>query len=287
MDGRYYGTPENPETAANRVAKERFRAGSGPNTSCSICGSQLKPNMKRFADDEIQLGYKDCECDGFKLAYKEIFEQETARYNAEITKINRERLDDMISYSGLGRRFAERTFETFRAETEWQKTAVTVAQEFCQSVIDRTDNGQGLLLSGSVGTGKTHLAAAASIRLMESDVQVLYGTAAGILADIKKSWADDSDDDVIKRLCRARVLVIDDLGKEYSKKTDGWSWAQEQFFRVINARYENYMPLVITTNFDIRKLTEAMGDAIVSRIIECCRGVRCDGADYRMKKWEK
>ncbi len=241
--------------------------------------------MRKFADGEVQLGYKDCACDGFRAAYQEILAEKTDKYNAKIAEINRHRLEDMIRRSGLGRRFSERTFETFRAETEWQKTAVAVAKEFCQSVIDRTDNGQGLLLSGSVGTGKTHLAAAASIRLMESGVQVLYGTAAGILADIKKGWADDSDDDTMDRLCRARVLLVDDLGKEHSRKTDGWSWAQEQFFRVINARYENYMPLVITTNFDMKKLTESMGDAIVSRIVECCRGIRCDGADYRMKRW--
>ena len=233
------------------------------------------------------FGYNDCECEQYQSEYQKLLVEEQENRQSIIDEINRQRVKTMIRQSGLGARFAERTFETYRAETEWQKTALRIAQEFCQNMVDRTDKGQGIILSGSVGTGKTHLAAAITIKVIHANFDVIYGTATALLSEIKRGWKEDDAADFVDRLCEIPLLVIDDLGKEYSKKNDGWSWAQEQFFQVINARYENYLPMIITTNLDMKQLSATMGDAIVSRIIECCRGVRCDGADYRMKKWVK
>ena len=286
MGGYYQDPPKDPEAEAQRIAREKYRTDSGPDVFCTICGAELAPRILRIGDQERRFGHNSCECEGFRVAYQEILVEEKQKAQAYIDDLNRKRIADMIKRSGLGARFSERTFENYIAETGWQKVALSVMQEFVADVIARKDKGRGLILSGSVGTGKTHLAAAAAITLMGAGFETVYGTASAILGEIKKSWKDDTDHDVVGRLCSVPLLVIDDLGKEYSKRVDGWSWAQEQFFQVINARYENYFPVVITTNFNMSQLSDTMGDAIVSRLVECCRGVRCDGEDYRMRRWK-
>lgn len=281
-------TQRDPETLARQIAREKFRARSGDEFSCTLCGKPLTCRTHTMGDGTIvRMGYQDCECDGFKAAYQQILADETQKYNARINEMRRRRIDSLICQSGLGERFRQRTFDTFIAETEWQQKALETAKEFCQNMIDGKSNVPGLLLSGTVGTGKTHLAAAITIRMSEDGCSVIFGTAASLLAKIRNGWNDENEANAIEEMCRVPLLVIDDLGKQYSRKnSDGWSWAQEQFFAIINARYENYMPTVITTNYDMEKLTEAMGEAIVSRLVESCRGVRCDGEDYRMRKWK-
>ena len=63
-------------------------------------------------------------------------------------------------------------------------------------------------------------------------------------------------------------------------------WVQQTVYEIINNRYVNNKSLVITTNVslgDIRERYQEHGDAIVSRILEMCRGVRLDGPDWRKK----
>ena len=232
----------------------------------------------------MAMGYEDCECDGYKKAYAEELSIAKVEFDKKTEKIRQQILEDAIWESGLGARFATRTLDTFIAETEWQKKALEAARQVAKAIVEGKHGGNGLLLSGSVGTGKTHLAAGIAIVVMSERIPVVFGTSSQLLGKIREGWKSDSDTDYVQRLCNAPLLVIDDIGKEYSRKQDGWSWAQEQFFMVINSRYEGRLPTVITTNLDIDGLMQSLGEATVSRLIESCRGVRCDGEDYRMRR---
>lgn len=250
---------------------------------CVFCEQPLKGRRLEMFPDRI-FGYEPCNCAGY-IAHGEVIKaEEIAKQEEMVAKMRKAEIDKLIEKSNLGLRFRDRTFETYVVKTEWQKNAIRIAEEF---VVDMCGNEckQGLLLSGTVGTGKTHIAAAVANRLMQKGCPVMFGTSANLLAQIKAGWKDDSDGEVVRKMCRIDLLVIDDFGKEYSRKNaDGWSWAQEQFFNVINSRYENYMPMVITTNFSMEQLKDIHGEAIVSRLVESCRGIKCDGEDWRMKR---
>ena len=73
--------------------------------------------------------------------------------------------------------------------------------------------------------------------------------------------------------------MIDDLGKE--KQTE---WSNSILYQVINRRYENFLPVIITTNETMGDLERNIGQATLSRLIEMCDGVRMDGKDYRREK---
>ena len=74
-----------------------------------------------------------------------------------------------------------------------------------------------------------------------------------------------SDIEMLK-LEGARRLVIDDLGREY---TDAKGQATSVICNLIDARYNNNLPLLITTNMDGTEFRETYGERVASRMQEC------------------
>ena len=270
-------------TEAHLRELTELRRGSGCEVACALCGQKLTERKLGIGGKAFTFGHNPCDCPAYMEAHKILLEEEVAKERTRAAILHQDKINRLFGESNLGARFRDRTFENYKAETPWQRAALQVAEEFvCEMVAAKAK--QGILFSGDVGTGKTHLAAAIANALISGGTPVLFGTSSGLLAQIRQGWKSETDAQIVQTLCRIPLLVIDDLGKEYAKKTDGWSWAQEQFFNVVNSRYENYLPTVITTNLSPAELAETLGKAIVSRLIESCRGVLCNGADYRMRR---
>lgn len=75
---------------------------------------------------------------------------------------------------------------------------------------------------------------------------------------------------------KAEMLVIDDIGVE--KVTE---WLSEQLFLVINYRYENSLPIIVTSNQSLEDLGQLHKPQIASRLDEMCKTVRFTGMDRR------
>ena len=73
---------------------------------------------------------------------------------------------------------------------------------------------------------------------------------------------------------------MDDLGAE--KPSD---WVSEQLYMIINSRYEDMLPTIITTNCNTKELIERLGERTVSRIIEMTEPVTIKASDYRLKSY--
>ena len=130
-----------------------------------------------------------------------------------------------------------------------------------------------MLLIGDVGTGKTHLAAAIVNELISQNTPAMFMTSIDLFSVLRDF---ESQKDRLKKIKSVPLLVIDDLGKE--KITD---WNREQLFTIINTRYENYLPVVITSNDTTEELERNVGGAIYSRLCEMCVLVNMSGKDYR------
>jgi DNA replication protein DnaC len=124
-----------------------------------------------------------------------------------------------------------------------------VAKRFADDYPAMMTPGRGLMFSGSSGLGKTHL-------------------AVGIL-----------------KVLNAEVLVLDDLG---SVKPTDWVW--DMVSMVLNTRYNQKRMTIVTTNFENlpagsggagMTLGDRIGDRMRSRLLEMCREVKMQGADYR------
>lgn len=191
-------------------------------------------------------------------------------------KQGKEHARQILRDSGIGKRFLETGFETF--EQEYMPHAYETALRFAES-FDK-NQGRGLIFTGDVGTGKTHLAAAIANYIVEEySVTVEFVSYVELLADIRAAFSDEAKDvaKIEEKLCGAPVLIIDDLGKEKQSE-----FTNELLFRVVNRRYKDNLPMIVTTNYRLPELAKRLDYAVFSRIVELCKAVDMRGRDYRM-----
>jgi DNA replication protein DnaC len=270
------------------IGERKFILGANKPTpiKCNFCGKELEYVQ---AGEGMFIAWKTpnkCDCKK-ALDYWKRFKEEEKRIKAEVEEfkekeIRKTEVEKLIDRSNLGRRFKDRTFKTFKVTKE-NETALKKAYDYAVNFNDYESKGKGLLFIGQVGTGKTHLTAAIANYLMfEKIIPVKFGNVTTLLGEIKNSYNDEesaSESDLIYMLSNVRLLIIDDLGKE--KCTE---WSNNIIYTIINNRYENYKPTIVTTNLSIKELENQIGDASVSRLIEMCDGVKMDGFDFRKTK---
>jgi DNA replication protein DnaC len=189
-------------------------------------------------------------------------------------------LEGLIKGSGLGEKFTNKTFDNYIPDKVNRKSydkCLKYAENY------KPLPGDGLFISGPVGTGKTHLAAAIANYIMRKYYSsVKFVSMNTVLANLRSSFREDSsvsETEIIRKLVNVQLLVLDDLGKESTSE-----WSTSIIYSIINGRYERNKPIIITTNYSPEMLEKKVGDATVSRIIEMCDGVNLKGYDYRKKK---
>jgi DNA replication protein DnaC len=119
-----------------------------------------------------------------------------------------------------------------------------------------------LILKGSYGCGKTHLAAAIANYQVERGKPVLFVVVPDLLDHLRAAFAPGSPatfDQRFEALRTAPLLILDDLGAQSSTP-----WAQEKLYQILNYRYNAQLPTVITTNYEL----EALDPRIRSRLAE-------------------
>lgn len=127
------------------------------------------------------------------------------------------------------------------------------------------DMGNGLLLQGAFGSGKTYAACAVLLSKVDSTT-VRFVLMDDLLRECKATFNGyDTEEAVVGRYANAGVLCIDDLGKE--RLTE---WSLPILFSIINRRYERGKPTIITTNYRGAELLESMtvnGDSTTAKAI--------------------
>lgn len=139
-------------------------------------------------------------------------------------------------------------------------------------------HGPSLLLLGATGVGKTHEAYGAMRELAVSGVygQWAVTTAADLYAALRPRHGIDSEAE-FRKYRDARLLLVDDIGAE-RKPTE---FTEEINFRLINHRYENHLPTLMTSNVEPKDLVARLGDRVISRLAEMCERVAMKGNDRR------
>lgn len=151
-------------------------------------------------------------------------------------------------------------------------------QRYVDNFAELRKIGKGLLLYGSIGTGKTYAACEVANALIDKGYPVYVTNFSRVLNTLQGTF---DKQDYIDELNRYQLLVIDDLGIE--RET---AFAKEQVFNVIDARYRAGLPMIITTNLtidDIKKPQNIGDSRIYDRILERCFPIEVTGQSRRRK----
>jgi len=110
-----------------------------------------------------------------------------------------------------------------------------------------------LFIHGPYGCGKTHLAAAIANFAVSLGVPTLFLTVPDLLDTLRFAFQDPQEtfEQRFEQIRRSPLLVMDDFGTQ-----NATPWAQEKLFQIVNYRYINRLPTVITTNLEPDKIEE-------------------------------
>jgi DNA replication protein DnaC len=167
--------------------------------------------------------------------------------------------------------FHNRTFDNFDSKTLGVTEAYDLARRFAE------DPYGWLVLRGGVGCGKTHLAAAIANAALKAGLPVLFAVVPDLLDHLRSTFSPSSEiqyDELFEGVRSTHLLVLDDLGTESATP-----WAQEKLFQLINHRYNNQLPTVITTNRRLESLDERIQSRLGDRVL--CAMVEMNAKDYR------
>lgn len=140
---------------------------------------------------------------------------------------------------------------------------------------------KGLLMTGGVGSGKTHLAVSVLHQIIADGSTGLFWNTVDFFQALRATMdanSEISEDDLLNQARSADLLVLDDLGTERTSE-----WVLDRLYMLINSRYQDDMPIIVTTNQNHQELSDRVGQRIVSRLFEMGQLVKFPSGDYRRR----
>jgi len=126
-----------------------------------------------------------------------------------------------------------------------------------------------LILSGSSGSGKTHLAAAIANERISHGYPAFYITAPDLLDHLRGAFSPDSEmpyDEFFDQVRNAPLLILDDLGAQ-----TGTAWAKEKLDQLLTHRFNSELPTVVVTIIPVEQLDERLYTRLTDpRLCQVC-----------------
>ena len=212
-----------------------------------------------------------CKCEKEK---RDLAEQEVKRLE-ELRRISETRK--------LGFPDDEMATWTFDKDDGANPEIMKIARNYVANFGKMQQRNKGLLLFGTVGTGKTFAACCIANALIDKGYSALVTNFAR-LANTLQGLREDRQD-YIDKLNAVNLLVIDDLAAE--RQTE---YMQETVFNIIDSRYRSGRPLIITTNLtadELKNPADISRKRIYSRLFEVCIPFEVKGMDRRAESLKR
>lgn len=186
--------------------------------------------------------------------------------------VEKDKTNKLLKSSEITEQFKQLGFKNFITANKPEAIidAYECAMEYYQEygkIKDKRQNSIALL--GQPGAGKTHLLTAiANNLIVKRKVPVLYFPYVEGFNDLKDDF--DKLEDKLERMKNIQVLFIDDLFKPVNGKPRATDWQIEQTYSVINYRYLNNKPILISSELSVDELVK-VDEALGTRIFQMCQ----------------
>lgn len=183
----------------------------------------------------------------------------------------------------VGERYADCGFTTFNvgddAFTHKRKAAKNLALQYATTIAEQRAAGRNLILVGSVGTGKDHLAAAVVRTIVGHGMSVAYARGS-VLAN--EMLAVLKCDPLPDKYATRDFLVVSDIEPRGDKETS--VFFQTSILDLVDERYRAKLPTIITSNIETRDaMNKAIGKRTMDRLCEDAVIIKMCWDSYRMK----
>jgi len=191
---------------------------------------------------------------------------------------HREFLDMVEKNRSIGLPDPDQRRHTFANDLGYNSAQMKKARNFVDHWEEFRQSGTGLLLWGSVGTGKSFIAGCIANALLDKGVPVLMTNFARLLNRLTHFHSGDRTT-YIDSLNRYPLLIIDDRGIERNSE-----FAREQVFSLIDSRCRSGLPMIVTTNLtldEMRNPADLARARIYDRVLERCMPIRVNDQNIR------
>ena len=234
---------------------------------CPICGKEKLWRKFTVLGKETHV-CPQCKCES------EANEQDRQR----LTNFNKNKeFESRIERATIPPKLKKASFDNYSV-TQQNEKAFNAFKKYADEFTRKTEIG--LCVYGTAGNGKSHLSAALANNLLNKGYSVKFQNVPDLFTRIKATFDNSSNETeyhIINELTNVDLLILDDAGAE--KPTD---WVQEKLYQIINNRYNNLKPIIISTNTEkMVQLNEILGFRAYDRLTEMCKPIKNDGTSYR------
>lgn len=215
-------------------------------------------------------------------------EKENARYQEQKRIDEQKRKQDALQRlklnSLMDKQFYQASFATANISSELAPY-YRLGKKYVKQWKDMKKNNMGLIFYGLPGTGKSHLSFCIANALLEQYVPLIATSVNALIAKLKEVSKFGTEEEILfwQRIGRADLLVLDDLGAEYTN-----DWANAKMYEIIDARYRSKLPIIITTNLTPnvlkQRLTYGGIPRTFDRIMEMCSPIEIKANPLRQQK---
>jgi len=153
------------------------------------------------------------------------------------------------------------SFENFEKRLNLSREEQTILDDAIKLARRFAEEPEGwLVFLGPNGCGKTHLAAAIGNYQLKGGKPVIFIVVPDFLDHLRSTYNPNGrlgPDELFDRVKNAPLLILDDFGEQASTP-----WAQEKLYQLINYRYNDRLPTVITTCLSLENLENRIGSRL-------------------------
>lgn len=264
-----------------------FKVITKEGAKCGFCNKILKPIGLDYLYsniDQDMIEYERCNC---KKAVEFWNEYDAKENQKEKQKRYREIINKIYKDNYMKKRLQKYNFETIDEINVGEEVVKTIKKytELCV----KGEMKNGIIIYGNIGHDNTYLAASIANKIIENNKIVLMERSSSIIYRIKESFNENivSETEIIELYSNVDMLIIDDLGSENLSK-----WAIEKLYKIIINRYENELPIIITSRYNKNEILDKLSnendleiaEELVQILYRMCYGITISNSNFETKK---